>query len=486
MNRILLAITLFVFLCFSGFGQSNTNAQTISRIESYLDKLKGIGFSGSVLIELPGNTVFARGYGYSNSDLKIKNTPNTIFDIGSVTKQFTAAAILKLEMQGKLSTGDAITKYFANVPKDKSKITIHDLLRHQSGLLSVVGGDYDAISAEAFVDSVFKAPLKFETGTQFSYSNIGYSLLAMIIEKVSGLSYEEYLYENLWKPAHMEQTGYSRPKFDTALIATGYRRDGRAWGKPIEKAWDSGAPFWHLKGNGGILSTVQDMDKWDRSLKSETILSKEAKEKLYHPALRTNDNDALYYAYGWDVVKTIRNTRRVQHNGSNGIFYADLHRYIDEGITIIMLSNKAQRYFEGINFEIGKMIFNPTYTPTIPVPDNPANLVFTENIIAITLEHGLDAGIEAMNRKDNAVGLLEDIVNEKGYDLLSEKKFEQSINVFALNVYAFPQSANAYDSYAEAYMNSGNKELAIKYYTKSLELNPESENAKEMLKKLGQ
>ncbi len=486
MSKLLATIALFALLCHSGLGQPHSDSRTIKRIESYLDKMESLGFSGSILVGLPDGNVLSSGYGYRDINRKIKNTPTTIFDIGSVTKQFTAAAILKLEMQGKLSTGDTITKYFKNVPKGKSTITIHDLLRHRSGLPSVVGGDYDAITASAFIDSVFNAPLQFETGTKFSYSNIGFSLLALIIERVSGQAYEEYLYENLWKPAHMEQTGYSRPKFDTALIATGYHRDDRVWGKPIEKAWNGNAPFWHLKGNGGILSTIGDLYKWNTALRSDKILSKEAEEKLYHPKLRPNESESSYYAYGWDVLRTNRNTLHILHNGSNGIFYADFHRYIDEGITIIMLSNKAQRYFEGINFEIAKMMFDSSYEPTIPIPDNPANLSFTENIIAVTLEHGLDAGIEALKKKDSAIGLLEDIVNVKGYDLLGEKKFEQSINVFALNVYAFPQSANAYDSYAEAYLNSGNKELAIKYYTKSLELNPESENAKEMLKKLGQ
>ncbi|MBK6364712.1 MAG: beta-lactamase family protein [Saprospiraceae bacterium] len=192
-----------------------------------------------MLVELNGNKVISKGYGYRNAELKEKNTPNTIFDIGSLTKQFTAAAILKLEMQGKLSTSDTITKYFQNVPVDKSTITIHDLLRHQSGLQSNVGEDYDPITETAFLDSLMISPLQFKIGSDFSYSNIGYSLLALIIEKVSGQTYEQYLYEKLWKPSGMEVTGYSRPNFNTVLIAMGYGKNYTIWGnQQIKVEWE--------------------------------------------------------------------------------------------------------------------------------------------------------------------------------------------------------------------------------------------------------
>jgi len=196
---------------------------TVKSIEAYLEKLDKIGYSGSVMVAVNGKPVISRGYGYSDREQKITNSPKTISDIGSITKQFTAAAILKLEMQGKLSTDDKITKYFQNVPPDKSEITLHQLLRHASGLRGGVGGDYEKITEPEFVEKVFNSPLRSPVGTKFGYSNVGYSLLALIVEKVSGQSYEQYLYENLWKPAGMEMTGYSRPKFDKTLIAVGYK-----------------------------------------------------------------------------------------------------------------------------------------------------------------------------------------------------------------------------------------------------------------------
>ena len=357
------------------------------------------------------------------------------------------------------------------------------MLRHFSDLQSVVGGDYNKISQSEFIEKVMKTPLRFESGTRFSYSNVGYSLLAMIIEKVSGESYEQFLYENLWKPSNMETTGYTRPNFDNGLIAIGYTGD-EVWGKPIEKAWETGAPYWHLKGNGGILSTTEDLYKWNLALLSDKILSKEAKEKYYHPKLRADESPNPYYAYGWDVFKTKRNTFLARHNGTNRIFYADFYRYLDEGITIIMLSNKSHQNSVETTLEISKIIFEPTYKPIIPIAYNKTNRAFTDEIIKITLEKGFESGIKSYKKRKRNLNLIENIVNDKGYNLLSDKKLQESIEMFKLNVFAFPKSANAFDSLGEAYLETGNRDLAIENYKKSLLLNPENKNAEEVLKRL--
>ncbi len=483
MNKIFFTIIFGAILIIPTYGQITNKARTTKRIETYLTRVEKVGFSGSVLVAIEGKEVLSNGYGFRNAELKEMNTPSTIFDIGSITKQFTAAAILKLEMQGKLATNNKISLYFPNVPVDKQAITIHDLLRHQSGLPSVVGGDYDKITETAFIDSAMKAPLRFKCGTKFSYSNIGYSLLAIIIEKVSGRSYEEYLYKNLWQPAKMESTGYTRPNFNKDEIAIGYK-DGKLWGKPTEKEWDKDAPYWNLKGNGGILSTTEDLYKWNQAFLTDDILSKDAKQKYFHPKLRDNEDTNSYYAYGWDVHKTDRNSSLIQHNGFNGIFYADFFRFVDENVVVISLSNQASRNFMNINHQLAKIIFDPSYKPTIPIADNEANRNFTQKIINIILAKGLETAKKTYMNRNTETNLLEFEINTKGYDLLSGNKIDQAIAIFAMNVYAFPQSANAFDSLAEAYMGKGDNELATKYYKKSLSLNPENANAEEMLKKL--
>lgn len=341
MIRITRLLIVLLLLLHTAAGQEDNTRRTKQRIENYLIALEGVGFHGSVLVVLRGEVLLSNGYGFLDRQAASRNTAETIYDIGSITKQFTAAAILKLEMEGKLSVEDPLSKYFPDLPADKKNITLHDLLRHQSGLISTIGGDYEKISEEEFVRQVFTSRLKFATGSAFSYSNIGYSLLAIVIEKVSGQSYEMSLYENLWKPARMETTGYTRPDFRAEDIAIGYNQDDKAWGRPIDRAWDHTAPYWHLKGNGGILSTLGDMHQWYVALLGDRILSAEAKRKFYTPRLRSGENENSYYAYGWDVSKTDRNTRQVWHNGTNHIFYADVVRYLDDG-----RPEEAMRLFE--------------------------------------------------------------------------------------------------------------------------------------------
>jgi CubicO group peptidase (beta-lactamase class C family) len=486
-NYITILTILLLSIVGASFAQNTgwrATPKTVERVNDYLKKLDKIGYSGAVLVALKGEPLISKGYGYSDADRKIKNSPKTVFDIGSLTKQFTAAAILKLEMLGKLSTDDKITKYFQNLPPDKSDITIHQLLRHSAGLPSVVGGDFENISEAEFIEKVSAAPLRFPVGTQFSYSNVGYSLLGLIIEKVSGQSYEQYLYENLWKPAGMETTGYTRPNFDKNLIAVGYRMDER-WGKPTEKEWDKNAPFLHLRGNGGILSTTEDLFKWDQALMSDKILSKAAKEKYYRPELRLDETEkAPYYAYGWDVSKTDRNTKRIWHNGTNRVFYADFYRFIDDGVTIILMTNKSLNDSNDTGLILSKIVFDPNYEPIVPVPDNAANRAFTDEIIKLTLEKGLSAATESYRRRNKKIDLLENVINAKGYGLMEEKKLTQAIEVFKLNVFAFPKSANAYDSLGEAYLEAGDKKSAIENYKKSLSLNTQNENARRVIKRL--
>lgn len=479
--------TVMIILCYTiSLAQQVKPSKTIKKINIYLTELEKVGFSGSVLVEINGKVAISKGYGFSDKANLIKNKPSTVMCIGSITKQFTATAILKLEMQGKLSTDDKITKYFDNVPIDKSNITIHDLLRHQSGLQSNVGKDYDKISQAEFLDKVMNSKLLFEVGKDFSYSNIGYSLLGMIIEKTSGKTYETYLYDNLWKPAQMEMTGYSRPMFDKSKIAIGYYKDDKIWGKPTEKEWDKTAPYWHLTANGGVLSTTEDMYKWHKAMKGENILSKEAKNKLYHPKIRTEENyNEPIYGYGWDVAPTNRNTKRLWHNGSNNIFFADFMIYIDEDVTLIMLSNKShQTNFDKLNFELSKMIFEKNYKPIIPIADNEFNQKYSQKIIEIISNKGLETGKENYKKRPSKINILEYILNTKGYEYLSQKNYDKAIDIFTMNTFAFPKSANAFDSLGESYMNKGDKTLAIKHFEKSLELNPNNGNAKVMLLEL--
>ena len=369
--RITMTTKIFTFLfvltlvaCKEENKDLSDNSPT-QKLNQYISDLYNMGFTGSILVARDGEKLIAKGIGKSDEENNIDATPNTIFDIGSITKQFTAAGVLKLEMQGKLSVNDPLSTYFDNVPEDKSDISLHHLLIHSSGLTGAIGDDYDAITEEAFVSQAFQTPLLFSVGSAYEYSNVGYSLLAIIIEKVSGQGYEEFLSEHLFQPAGMHQTGYVIPAWDTARIAVGYK-NGRAWGKPNSKNWAGDGPYLHLKGNGGILSTTEDLYKWHWALLGEEILSSEAKKKYYGKHIREGADADSFYGYGWAIFPTPRNTDLVAHNGGNGIFFADFWRYLEEDITIIVMTNSSTRYSGEIAMQIAGTLLVPDFQPGLP------------------------------------------------------------------------------------------------------------------------
>ena len=344
---------------------AESSSEKMELIDDFLVKLNQNGFSGSVLVS-DGKELFNKCYGLANRENNISCSKNTIFDIGSVTKQFTAAAILKLEMQGKLSVNDRIEKYFTNIPKDKKVITIHQLLTHSAGFPPAIGRDYEKLERDAFLARAFKTKLNSKPGSKYDYSNVGYSVLAAIIEKASGKSYERFLHDNLFVPAKMHATGYTLPKWKQEQIAVGYRGKKR-WGKPTEKAWGKASPYWNLLGNGGILSTTADLYKWHKALLTDDILSKNAKAKYYKRHIEEGEGAGTYYGYGWALFPTPRKTTLITHNGGNGIFFCDFLRYTSEKITIILLSNSMRREFERIPREIAKTLLVKDYKPAIKI-----------------------------------------------------------------------------------------------------------------------
>jgi CubicO group peptidase (beta-lactamase class C family) len=311
-------------------------------VDEYMTKRAG--FSGVVFVAKGEKVVIAKGYGMADRDKQIPFTQETVFDIGSITKQFTGAAIAKLEMQGKLKADDKLSKYFPNVPADKSAITLYHLLTHSAGLQGDFGGDFDPATREWIIDQALQSKLLFQPGTGHEYANSGFSLLAAIIEQVSGKSYEAYLREQLWIPAGMGSTGYRLPKWQPANVAHGYRGD-KDWGTPLDKKWDADGPYWNLRGNGGVLSTVGDLYKWHQVLEGDKVLSSNAKKKVYTRTVEESPGDKSWYSYGWVLSDTLRGTKVVQHNGGNGVFYADFRRYIEDEIVIIVASNRSEDAF---------------------------------------------------------------------------------------------------------------------------------------------
>lgn len=356
-------ITLFVFIsCLfvaNSFGQINqTNLS--KKLDGYLKQAADFGFAGVVLVAVDGKIAFQKSYGMADQSKNIPNNIKMVFDIGSISKQFTAAAIVKLEMQGKLKTDDPINKYLEGVPEDKAQVTIHQLLTHTAGFPEYSGGDYEKSERDETIKRIFKEPLAFKPGSSYAYSNAGYSVLAAIVEKVSGQNFESFLNENLFKPAGMTQTGYVIPKFNKSALPHGYVL-GKDEKTPLDHEWSEQGPYWNLLGNGGILSTAQDMFKWYQALQSNAIFSDEAKKKMF--TLNRND-----YGYGWEISKTSHG-QTIGHNGGNDVgFTAHLSWFPEKGVCVIVMSN-AGYYFNDYNYSnmIGKKITGLIFGEKLPL-----------------------------------------------------------------------------------------------------------------------
>lgn len=310
------------------------------KIDRYMVRQAEKGFSGVVFAAERGEIVVSKGYGLANDAKQIPFSSKTVFTVGSLTKQFTAAAILKLEMQGQLRVSDTIERYFDDVPQDKRSITLHHLLTHSAGLKDAFGDDFAPVTRDKIIQLCMESELLWEPGTQYRYSNAGYSLLGAIVELVTGDTYERFLYEELFKPAGMMATGYQIPKWNKDQMAHGYLDDGTDWGTLLDYRWDDDGPYWNLRANGGIMSTAEDLFRWHQALNGNQILSQEAKRKYFTPHVKEGPRAKTHYGYGWVVVNRKDNTKVLWHDGSNGIFLADMMRFIDEDVMLLLASNR--------------------------------------------------------------------------------------------------------------------------------------------------
>lgn len=394
----LTAVFLFLTLNFDAVASAQDASSTL---DQYLTNLVPLGFSGNVIVAQKGKILLEKGYGFADRENKIPVTPQTAMTVGSISKQFTAAAVLKLEMQGKLHTCDRISRYFPNVPKDKSTITIHELLTHTAGLASDYGdSDYEPIGRDAYVARVMAAPLESTPGTRFSYSNAGFNLAAAIVELVSGQSYERFLHDNLFVPAGMLNTGFHLPHWKAGQVAVGYNDDER-WGTMPEH-WGSGGPYWNQLGSGGIQSTPRDMYLWHVALSGPSILSAAEVQKFQTGYVASGPDSR--YAYGWGIRQTPIGLL-ISHNGGNGTFFADFLRFIDRDTVIYIASNESAIPATLMSRKLADITFNvPTdVPPALATPDESVLQSRTgtyQTIDGRQLHISLDKGTLVVNTSD--------------------------------------------------------------------------------------
>ena len=257
-------------------------------------------FNGTVLVAEHGKVVYRKGFGLADMEWDIPNQPDTRFRLGSITKQFTSMIILQLVQRGKLKLDGKITDYLPDYPKKTGdRITIHQLLTHTSGIPGYTEFpsffrdiSRNPSSPAEFVRVFADSALLFEPGARFSYSNSGYFLLGVMIEKVTGKPYEQVLQENILSPVKMNSTGYDHHATILKKRASGYEKDGA--GYVNAEYLDMSLPY----SAGALYSTVEDLYLWDRALYTDRLLPEKAKELLFTPYIPAFGGG---YGYGWDI-----------------------------------------------------------------------------------------------------------------------------------------------------------------------------------------
>jgi CubicO group peptidase (beta-lactamase class C family) len=312
------------------------------------------GFNGSVLVVKGGKVVIAKGYGLVDPKGKAEISANTIFPIGSVTKWFTGMVILRLEQDKKLRLVDKIGSILSGVPADKKGITIQQLLTHSAGFGEYLdrpgeGGDFAPISKKTALSRLLGEKLRFTPGTRSEYSNNGYTMLAIIIEKVTGRSWQEAVREYVFKPANMSRSGFFGDKnWPTSDFAVGY--NARTHG-PKNCPYYWGAPTWAIIGAGGIVSTPSDLGKAVLALTQGKIVNK-ANEPRMFVALHENEG------FGWMVGKNRAGNPFCNVGGGDnfGFFCGVFYMPTEGNLVVSCINSDRPRKAEAANTDVLKLL----------------------------------------------------------------------------------------------------------------------------------
>jgi len=347
-------------------------------VNGYLKKKQIPGCA--VMVRQNGKVVLSAGYGMANLEHKVGVTPETVFQSGSMGKQFTAMAVMMLVEEHKLSLDDPISKHLT-VPGSWSKITVRHLLTHTSGL-----GDYPegfSLQKDYTEDDLLKMiiaqPLAFAAGDKWNYSNLGYVTLGILIRKVSGEFYGDVLQRRIFGPLGMK---YARIISEADIIpnrAAGYKlKDGVL----RNQGWVS--PTLNTTADGALYLTVEDMARWDEALAAEKLLSHGGFEQMWAP-VKLNNGSSAPYGFGWGIRKTASGHRILEHGGAWQGFVSYIARYPDDGLTAVVFCNRAGASAEHIAKKIAGF-----YVPDLAPPNHSAAKLDPEVLRSYAGEYRLE------------------------------------------------------------------------------------------------
>lgn len=416
MNKTITVI-LFLFLTTTcSYGQDK-------QLEHKLDSLLPILFtkttSGCVtLIAKKGQIIYHKAFGSANLELSVSLKPEMVFDLASITKQFTAVAILQLAEQGKISLQDSIQKYLRDFPSKPYRITIENLLTHTSGIKDYLQVDNSRpfgerwdYSPKQLIELFKNLPLEFEPSTQYKYSNSGYALLGYILENVSGKNYQTYMREHVLTPLDLHNTFYDSNNIIVPNRVSGYCKDSE--GFKNREYWSPTIAY----AAGGLLSTTGDLYKWNRGLLANKILKKETRDKAFTP-YRLRNGTVTNYGYGWNINST-NGIKSIGHSGAKNGFSTSEIYYPDQDVFIVLLFNSEDAPRDDLAVTISSIALGVPIQKEVKVPD----AVIKSYMGTYTLVSDPKRKIAIVKAKE---GLVAEISGQQAYPLVfqSDTKFQ--------------------------------------------------------------
>jgi CubicO group peptidase (beta-lactamase class C family) len=492
--------TILCYLMSLGF--STVLAQNLhQRLDSLFSTFsRDKGFNGNVLVAEQGKILYKKSFGYANMAKAIPNNDSTAFQIGSLSKTFTALAILQLWEKKKLSLEDPYQKYVHEFPY--ANITIYQLLSHTTGLpdkeqlfFPLIDAHPDEQFNNSDILSVIKAaniPLAFQPGSEWRYNNIGYALLALLVEKLTAQKFADYLQAHIFQPANMKDTFLlNQDKKKTSQLATGYLIRAHYKGdlESITNSTKVRRWSYNMRGFNGptnIISTSGDLLNFDQALYGGKLLKPQTLRKAFVPASlkgKTVSNEGEFgrssYGLGWELPLDTMVGKLVMHTGREPGFFTFFIRDLTHKRAIIIMDNMEGREFgkackEAFNIVSGTRFF--------PVYKQKSSLFLP--YVKTLYEKGSDQAITFFNlhRTDTANYFMDEReLNELGLELLNDSCYEEALEALKLCTILYPDSWNTYDSYGKALYKSGHIREAISMYQKSIAMNTQNEPGKEML-----
>lgn len=454
-------------------------------------------FNGNVLIAENGKIVYEKSFGYADAAAKKLNSTTSTFHIASISKTFTATAILQLAERGKLDLDEPVVKYLKNFPYPQ--ITVRHLLSHSSGLPSYENL-FDSIR-NVHPDTMFTnadilpayvtlhPPLLYVPLSNYNYNNINYAILGLIVEELSGKALHDYIKEHILKPAGMSDTFFPKIIFyhytaqEAKKLSIMYRYRHLYSRLPervdtvpfVSKYWYN----YNFEGFGDIISTTSDLLKYDQALYNNVLLQKSTLTAAFTPTL-LNSGKANDAGFGlcWIIGQDSTFGKLVMHGGGVPGLRTFLLRNITKRQTIILLDNNENEV-EQLAMDALKILNKEM----VSMPGKSITRVYARSLLSDGQEKARII-LEKLRKRSADYFLSEEELNSLGYELLGDNKIPLAVEVFKMNMELFPQSWNVYDSYGESLLKIGKKEQAIEMYKKSIEINPNNENGKKALKEL--